>query len=76
MLKMNLCEPFARIWNTDGTVEVGGDYSFSRKARKLGFEIYAHYDYPCHHFNEIDIHEIVMAMGEYYGKPSVDRARR
>jgi hypothetical protein len=59
--KMRYCQPFMREWNTDGTVEIGGDYNFCRKATKLGFEIYAHFDYPCLHFHEIEITEIAKA---------------
>ena len=58
MAAMRYDHPFARVWNPDGTVEIGGDYSFCRKAKARGFEIYCHYGYPCHHFNEIEVSEI------------------
>ena len=54
-------KPFMRQWGDDGIVQRGGDFSFCMKARKAGFEIYAHYDYPCYHFNEIEIGEIQLA---------------
>lgn len=58
---MKYDKPFMRVWGKDGTVQQGGDFSFCQRARKKGYEIYAHYDYPCFHFNEIEIGEIQMA---------------
>ena len=63
--------PFSRQWNWDGLVEVGGDYNFCRKAKAAGFRIWAHYDYPCLHFNEVELTEVIRAfamMGESYGQ--------
>jgi len=59
--KLKNQQPFMRVWNQDGTVEVGGDYSFCRKVKKAGFKIWTHYDYPCHHFNELDLIEVIKA---------------
>lgn len=53
--------PFMRIWNEEGIVEVGGDYAFCRRAKDLGFRIWAHYDYPCYHFNEVELSEVAHA---------------
>lgn len=57
--------PFQRIYHSDGTVNIGCDYAFCRRAKKLGFKVHAHYDYPCHHFNEIDLCEIIKAFTDY-----------
>lgn len=54
--------PFQRIYNLDGTVEKGNDIAFCEKARERGWEIWAHYGYPCHHFNELDLTEVEQAM--------------
>lgn len=54
-------QPFMREWDEKGIVQVGCDYSFCRKVRKAGFYVWAHYDYPCFHFNEIEIGEIIAA---------------
>jgi hypothetical protein len=62
MLKLKDQQPFMRVWNPDGTVEVGGDYSFCRKVKTANFRIWAHYDYPCRHFNELDLVEMLQAM--------------
>jgi hypothetical protein len=62
IFKLKNQQPFMRVWNKDGLVEVGGDYSFCRKVRQEGFKIWTHYDYPCRHFNEIDIMEIIQAV--------------
>lgn len=61
ILKLKDQQPFMRIWNSDGTVEMGGDYSFCRKVKKAGFRVWAHYDYLCHHFNELNLLEMIRA---------------
>ncbi len=53
--------PFMREWNSNGTVETGGDFAFGKRARAAGFRIYAHYDYACQHFHEIEIGEVAQA---------------
>ncbi len=62
ILKLKDQQPFMRQWNGDGTVEMGGDYSFCQKVKKEGFKIWAHFDYPCHHFNEISLIEVIEAI--------------
>jgi hypothetical protein len=54
--------PFQRTYFEDGTVEFGNDLAFSQRATKAGFEIYAHYDYPCDHFNEVSLNEVARAI--------------
>ena len=61
ILKLKDQQPFMRTWNPDGTVEMGGDYSFCRKVKKAGFRVWTHYDYPCHHFNELNLIEVIRA---------------
>lgn len=58
--------PFVRIWGVDGTVERGNDIAFCERARNQGFEIYAHYDYPCMHFCELELNEVVKAFDNLY----------
>lgn len=57
-------QPFQRVWNPDGTVEIGGDYSFCMKAKQKGFKIWTHYNYPCEHFNELPLTEVISAFLE------------
>ncbi len=60
---------FTRKLNPDGTVNKGNDISFCERARELGFKIFAHYDYRCQHFNEVEMHEIIHAFhGVYSGE--------
>lgn len=61
-------QPFMRTWDDRGVVEVGTDLSFCRKARKAGFKVWTHWDYPCHHFNEIAVDEIQVA----FARPEKD----
>lgn len=53
--------PFMRTWNEDGTVHKGNDIAFCERARNCGFEIWAHYDYPCRHFVELELTEVARA---------------
>lgn len=62
--KLRWNQPFLRQWLQDGTVGVGGDYSFCEKAKEAGFRIWAHFDYLCDHFNELSLLEVVQAFGE------------
>lgn len=63
ILKLKDQQPFMRQWKSNGTVEMSGDYSFCRKVKEAGFRIWTHYNYPCHHFNELDLLEIIEAIG-------------
>lgn len=56
--------PFQRVYNIDGTVERGNDIAFCERAKKQGFLVYAHYDYICNHFNEVELNETVQAFNE------------
>jgi hypothetical protein len=53
--------PFVRKLNPDGTVDRGNDISFCERATDRGFEIWAHFDFPCMHFNELELNEVVRA---------------
>jgi hypothetical protein len=59
---------FTRKLNPDGTVDKGNDISFCERAIENGFEIYAHYDYFCGHFSEIEINEMVKHYKELFEK--------
>lgn len=58
--------PFQRTFNEDGTVDKGNDLAFCERAKKNGFKIYAHFDYRCMHFNELELHEVVRAFHGLY----------
>ena len=51
--------PFQRIYNDDGTVELGNDLAFCERATARGFEIWCHYDYPCDHHVEVPMNEMI-----------------
>jgi len=59
-------KPFERKLNEDGTVNKGNDISFCERAKEQGFEIYCHYDYPCDHFSENSLNEVVNAFKNLY----------
>lgn len=58
--------PFQRTYYADGTVNKGNDIAFCERARAQGFSIFAHYDYRCQHFNNLEIHEVAKAFYELY----------
>jgi hypothetical protein len=58
--------PFQRTWNPNGTVNKGNDLAFCDKAKAQGFEIYCHYGYPCLHFNELELNEVISAFRNLY----------
>ena len=47
--------PFATIWDEDGIRHIGGDLAFCQRAKAAGFRIWAHYDYPCTHWKEMEL---------------------
>ena len=59
---------FTRKLNPDGTVNKGNDISFCERAKEQGFKIFAHFDYKCQHFNELELHEVVRAFHGVYTK--------
>jgi len=58
---------FTRKLYSNGTVNKGNDISFCERAREAGFTIWAHYDYPCRHFKEVELVEVTQAFGEING---------
>ena len=68
LLALRHKQPFARQWHPDGTVYKGGDYSFCEKATAAGFRIFSHFDYPCMHFNNLEITEVWRAFQDYHLK--------
>lgn len=54
--------PFQRTTLPDGRVEYGNDLSFCQRATKQGFEVWAHYGYPCGHINEVDLMEVARVL--------------
>jgi hypothetical protein len=58
---------FQRQFHNNGTVNKGNDLSFCERARAQGFEIYAHYDYPCMHFEQVELTEVIAAFRNVHG---------
>ena len=51
--------PFLSIYNEKGHRILGPDLSFCSRLRENGFDIWAHYEYPCTHFKEVNIGRFV-----------------
>jgi len=54
--------PFARRTDEFGRVDRGNDLSFCERARAAGFEVYAHFGYPCDHMVEVSLNECARAI--------------
>ena len=54
-----MATPFMRTWDDTGAVVMGNDYAFCTRAKAAGFKVYAHFDYVCKHFNELEITDAV-----------------
>ncbi len=57
---------FNRQFYKDGTVHKGNDIMFCERANANGFEIYAHFDYPCKHFSNLELTEVVESFRNLY----------
>lgn len=53
---------FSRKLHPDGRVNKGNDLSFCERAKEQGFKVYTHYGYPCKHFKELELTEVIGAM--------------
>lgn len=51
---------------SDGTTFKGEDIWFCERMKEKGFEIYAHYDYPCMHFKELNLIDVQDGFKNYY----------
>jgi len=55
--------PFERKWDDEGVPIKGLDFYFCDKTKDLGFKIFAHWEYPCSHFKEVDLIWILKLLG-------------
>jgi hypothetical protein len=62
-------QPFMREWLPDGTVGIGGDFSFCDKVRAAGFKIWAHFDYPAEHIQTLPLLEVIRAFAAIRHNP-------
>lgn len=51
--------PFLSMYNEAGIRTHGPDIMFCKRAREAGLEIYAHFDYPCYHYKDIEMGELM-----------------
>jgi len=48
-------QPFMREYKSTGMTLRGTDVAFCKRAKENGFEVWAHFDYLCKHFKEIEL---------------------
>jgi len=58
----DLRAPFLRVFDEDGMVSQGSDLHFCDRVRAAGFTIWTHWDYPCGHFKETNLAEVMPAL--------------
>jgi len=51
--------PFMRKWSDEGLAEIGLDFYFCDKAREKGFEVWCHWNYPCEHYKNIGLMQVL-----------------
>ena len=62
--------PFMRRWNDRGEAVRGNDLAFCERVKAAGFEIWTNYDYPCSHFVERDLIEVIGGFAGMREQPS------
>jgi len=65
---LEVMPPFTRTHDKHGRVVFGVDFNFCREARKKGFEVWCHYDYPVEHFKTLPLMEVQTAFSNFYAK--------
>jgi hypothetical protein len=58
--------PFSRVYDSDGIVTVGADFNWCRDVKTAGYKIWAHYEYFCRHFKEVDMLETSEGFYHYF----------
>jgi len=70
--------PFQRQYDADGCQAMGSDLWFCKRAGNHGFETWAHYDYPCHHYKTMDLLGVMQVMAardiSHANKPNINTA--
>lgn len=51
--------PFLSLYDDFGIRRVGPDMAFCLRAGDAGFEIWAHFDYTCNHYKEVNLLEVM-----------------
>ena len=58
--------PIHSVSRDDGTTLFGEDIVFCQLVKERGFKIYAHYDYSCMHFKELDLQGAYKGLKNYW----------
>ncbi len=54
--------PFRNEYDADGIKKYGLDLMFCQRAKKEGFKVYCHLDYPCSHWITMDLKDVYLAL--------------
>ena len=61
-------QPFMREYKDSGVTHRGTDIAFCKRAKKEGFKVWAHFDYLCKHYKEIDLTKMLTIMAKMGNK--------
>lgn len=50
---------FLRTWKPDGTLKMGNDLAFCRRAKNAGFRLWVHWAYCAGHIKEVDLAQVM-----------------
>lgn len=62
-------QPFMREYEPSGKTHRGTDVAFCHKAKKNGFEVWAHFDYICKHYKEVELTEMLTMVAKASNPP-------
>lgn len=57
--------PFDFEFDDDGLKTRGEDFAFCMRAKEAGFRVWTHYDYPCEHWNRLNMLQILEAFKKH-----------
>ena len=60
-------EPCSPKWE-NGLMILGRDFYMCEKAKKVGFKVWAHWDYLCDHFKELSLLSVINLVQKYGGR--------
>ena len=55
----NLDKPFSALYNEQGLWALSEDLNFCKRAKEKGFKIFAHFNYPCQHYSDVELSSLI-----------------
>lgn len=58
--------PFERLWTEDGDTRIGSDLNFCKRAKEMGFRVWANYNYQCEHLKEVGLRKVGDTLWKFF----------